>query len=93
MCWVCMCLDGVWVHLVSIPILQTPDRNAHPAITQKILETKRFTQEFSLTALWVRRAEGFTAFLAVVFSLPFCLSSYPECLRFSSILCTIEILF
>lgn len=50
-------------------------------------------QEFSISALWVKRAEGFTAFIAVFFSFPVGLSSYPVCLRFSFIICKAEILF
>lgn len=60
---------------------------------KKIPETERLTQECSVSALWVKRAECFTAFLAVLFSLLFGLFSYPLCLRFHFILCTTTILF
>lgn len=60
---------------------------------KKIPETERLTQECSVSALWVKRAECFTAFLAVLFSLLFGLFSYPLCLRFRFILCTTTILF
>lgn len=108
---VCMCLDGLWVHKVSVATWRCLT-NAHPALIISILlyllqwkqsyignnprnprNKKVKTQEFSISALGVERAEGFTAFLAVFFSFSIGLSSYSVCLRFSFILTKTEILF